>query len=373
MRLLVKCTMTMALCLAAGAMSGGVWAQDLVVTEMRLPTHGSGKKGLEAVMVRPNDAVAHPLALLTHGTPRDPKERDDMTPLRFLPQAREFARRGWTAVVVMRRGYGDSGGSYEENAHACGRNADYTDATKQSVKDLREAAEYLVTRPEVDPSRMIGVGVSTGGLAMVGLAADPPPGMVAAISFAGGRGSNAPDTVCNPDRLIETFGYFGKRGKVPMLWVYAANDHFFGPQLAQSFYRAYLENGGKATFIAAAPFGEDGHGLFSQRGIPIWTPMVDEFLKRQNLVLRDALLAIPIPAAEPPASLGSAHREAFPFYLEAAPHKAFAVSQGGHYGNSFGRRSVDEAKKLALENCQKAAPMDDPCAIVMVDDAKASN
>ena len=360
----------LALSFAACALANG---QDLVISEMRLPTHGAGKKGLEAVMVRPNDSAPHPLALLTHGTPRDPKERSEMTPLRWIPEAREFARRGWTAVIVLRRGYGDSGGSYEENAHACGRNADYTGATKESVKDLREAAEYLATRPEIDPARMIGVGVSTGGLAMVGLAADPPPRMAAAISFAGGRGSNAPDSVCNPQALIETFGYFGKRAKVPMLWIYAANDHFFGPPLARSFYQAYTENGGKARFIAAGPFGEDGHRLFSLRGIPIWTPMVDEFLRSENLVLRDTLLRVPVPAVEPPANLDSARQEAFTFYLLGAPHKALAISQSGHYGNEFGRRSSEEARKLALENCQKVAPKDDPCTIVMVDDAKASN
>lgn len=361
-----------ALLLRACALAAGARAQDIVVAEMRLPTHGSGKQGLEAVMVRPNDSAPHPLALMTHGTPRDAKERSEMTPLRFIPQAREFARRGWTAVVVMRRGFGESGGGYAEDTQACGRDPRYTDATKESVKDLREAAAYLVTRPEVDSARMIGVGISTGGLAMVGLAADPPPGMVVTISFAGGRGSKAPDYVCNPEALVETFAYFGKRSKIPMLWVYAENDHYFGPQLAQSFYRAYTESGGKASFVAAGPFGEDGHGLFSPRGIPIWTPMVDEFLKNRNLVLRDTLLAIPIPAVAPPASLDSTRHEEFQIYLLGAPHKAFAVSQGGHYGDAFGRRSTQEAEKLALENCKRVAGKDDPCAIVIVDDAKAA-
>jgi dienelactone hydrolase len=215
-------------------------APQIVVTELRLPTHGSGKKGLEALMVRPNDSAPHPLALMTHGSPRDPKERDEMTPLRFLPQAREFARRGWTAVVVMRRGYGDSGGGYAEEGHACSAFVNYVGATKEADKDLREAAEYLRTRPEMDPSRMIAIGVSTGGLAMVGLSADPPPGLAAAISFAGGRGSNAPDHVCNSNVLVDAFAEFGKHSKVPMLWIYAQNDHFFSPQLAQGIlWRVY--------------------------------------------------------------------------------------------------------------------------------------
>lgn len=82
------------LCLAASILAAAARAQDIVVTEMRLPTHSSGKKGLEAVMIRPNDSAPHPLALMTHGTPREPQERSEMTPLRWIPQAREFARRG---------------------------------------------------------------------------------------------------------------------------------------------------------------------------------------------------------------------------------------------------------------------------------------
>lgn len=345
---------------------------ELVVTEMRIPTHGSGKKRLEAVMVRPNDNAPHPLALLTHGTPRLADQRSEMTPLRMIPQAREFARRGWTAVIVMRRGYGDSGGGYEEDAHACGRRpANYSGATKESVKDLREAAAYLDTRPEVDPSRMIGVGVSTGGLAMVGLAANPPAGMMAGISFAGGRGSNAPDHVCNPESLIQTFAEFGKHARVPMLWVYAANDHFFGPELAKSFYQAYEQNGGKAKFFAAGPFGTDGHGLFSLRGIPIWTAMVDEFLKSENLVLRDSLLPVEVPKVDPPEYISSAGREEFPTYLLSAPHKAFAASRAGEFGVAVGRRTTQEAEKHALEACNKVAPKGDPCSIVMIEDEKA--
>jgi dienelactone hydrolase len=359
-----------ALVLSGGAIANARSAPEIIVTEMRLPTRGSGAKGLEAVMVRPSDTVPHPLALLTHGTPREPQERAQMTPLRLIPQAREFARRGWTAVIVMRRGFGDSGGGYEEEGHACSRFPNFVGATKEAVKDLREAAAYLRTRPEVDPTRMIAIGVSTGGLAMVGLAADPPPGLMVAINFAGGRGSNAPDHVCNPGALVDAFAEFGKRSKVPMLWIYAANDHYFGPQLAQACYRAFVDKGGKAKFIAAGPFGDDGHKLFSLRGIPIWAPMVDDFLKRQDLVLRDTLLEVPVPAVEPPAYLDNNGRDEFQTYLLGAPHKAFAASSARAFGVSFGQRTAQLAEKKALKACSKIAARNDPCAVIMIDDEK---
>jgi dienelactone hydrolase len=362
----------LAFLLAAVAIPQSASAPEILVTEFRIPTHSSGKKGLEAVMIRPNDNSQHPLALLTHGTPREAQERSQMTPLRLIPQAREFARRGWTAVIVMRRGYGDSGGGYGEDARACGRIPDYSGATKEAVRDLRESTDYLHTRPEIDPSRMIAIGISTGGLTMVGLAADPPQGLLAAINFAGGRGSNAPDHVCNPEDLIRTFADFGKRNKVPMLWVYAENDHYFGPALAQAFYRAFTQNGGKARFIAAPPFGEDGHGLFSQRGIPIWTPYVDDFLKQENLVLRDTLLQIPLPAVEPPSYLSGKALEDFQRYLLAAPHKAFAASSSGGIGMNFGQRTPEEAQKHAMENCKKSTPDGSPCSVVMSDDQQTT-
>jgi len=349
-------------------------AQDpptLVVTEMRIPASESGYRGLEAVMVRPNDNARHPLALMTHGTPRAASELAESTPLRLIPQAREFARRGWTTVIVMRRGFGDSGGIYAEGAGACGPSPDIDGATNEAVKDLREAASYLATRPEVDGSQMIGIGISTGGMAMIGLSADPPAGLKAAINFAGGRGSDAPDHVCYPDLLTRTVAELGARSKVPMLWVYAANDHFFGPQLAQQLYQAFTESGGTATFIAAGPFGADGHELFSQQGTPIWTPIVDNFLRSQNLALRDTPLPDPLPDVAPPSHLGGNGRQQFEGYLRSAPHKAFATSPSGAFGYSYGRRTTADAEAKALNNCAKYARGDMPCSIAAIDDEKA--
>ncbi len=323
-------------------------------------------------MIRPNDHAPHPLALLTHGTPRDGAEMAKMTPLGLLPQAREFARRGWTAVIVMRRGFGDSGGVYAEDGQPCSRFPDFVNPTKEAAKDLRESVPYLDTRPEIDPSRMIAIGVSAGGMAVVGLAADPPPGLIAAISFAGGRGSRRPDFVCNSDDLVRAFSYFGGRDKVPMLWIYSQNDHFFGPSLAQHFLDSYVSAGGRATLLMVPPFEDDGHHLFSQRGIPIWAPLVDEFLRRQNAVLRDTLLQIPVPAFEPPSYLSDKAKADFQEYLLSTPHKAFAASPAGGFGWRTGRRSAEDAEKEALKECQKYAPRNATCAVIMSDDMKTN-
>ena len=228
------------------------------------------------------------------------------------------------------------------------------------------------TLPEVDASRIISVGISAGGFANVALTADPPPGLVAAISFAGGRGSRRPDEVCNPGELIRAFHEFGEKSRIPMLWVYSENDHFFGPQIAQAFYQAFTQAGGKATFIHAAPYRKDGPGLFSLGGISIWTVMVDDFLKEQNLVLRTTLLALPEPPdVSPPAQLKVGGREEFRSFLTLPPHKAFAVSTEGHFGYAFGRRSEKDAQRLAMEHCEENVSRGDHCALVPVDVASA--
>jgi hypothetical protein len=157
-----------------------------------------------------------------------------------------------------------------------------------------------------------------------------------------------------------------------MLWVYSSNDHFFSPALAQRFYQAFTAAGGKAQFIMAPPFGEDGHHLFSLQGIPLWTPMVDDFLKRQNLTLRDTLLQIPQPAVDFPSALPDTAHEEFQRYLLSAPHKAFAVSSTGGLSVSAGRRTAEEAERQALKDCKKTAAKDAPCSIVMIDDTAAA-
>jgi dienelactone hydrolase len=336
--------------------------------ELRIPYPAAGAQGLEALLVRPNDAGRHPLALINHGSPRTAADRPNMAPYSMLPQAIEFARRGWAAVVVMRRGYGGSGGGWAEEFGPCG-NPDYLPAAHNAAADLKAATAYLAQRPDVDKSRVIAAGVSAGGFATVALTADPPPGLAAAISFAGGRGSPEPDEVCGEDRLIDTFRALGKTSRVPMLWVYAENDHFFGPAVAQKLRQAFTASGGQVDFVRAPAFGDDGHFLFSQAGIPIWSRYVDAFLTLQNLAPRETPLPLPPPPAlAPPAALGANGRKAFADYLVSAPHKAFAFARDGSFGWQSGLRTTEMARDNALKSCGQHGKA---CVLGFVDDAAA--
>src|SRR5262245_52874913 len=66
---------------------------------------------LEAVITRPAASGRYPLVLVNHGSPRSADDRVNSA-ARLTAPAIEFARRGWAAGIVARRGYGGSQGPF---------------------------------------------------------------------------------------------------------------------------------------------------------------------------------------------------------------------------------------------------------------------
>lgn len=350
------------LVLALPARAAGLIEEDTTI-EARFR---DGTVALEALVVRPDDGRKHPLVVLSHGAPRKADDREGMRARNQIANAREFARRGWVVVAVMRRGYGESQGDYAESSGRCD-DPDYVKSGRISADDIRQTIARMAEKPYVDASKVVAVGQSAGGFATVALTADPPPGLVAAISFAGGRGSTKPDTVCTESRLVDAFRTFGRTSRVPMMWVYTQNDHFFGPALAGRFHKAFTEAGGRAQFVAAPEFGTDGHYLFSTKGAPQWTGYVERFLASQGLTQFER----PLPprdtsAIHYPKGLTENGRAAFVKYRDGATHKAFVMSSTGAFGWRTGRKSAEQAVEEATEFC--AAHTTKKCYAVMIDD-----
>jgi len=276
------------LMLLSSCSTGGLSNDNLITEEFKIPGSFKGNSGtyianLDAEVIRPNDGLRHPLAVINHGTnghnvaARFPNEMRGM--------ALEFVRRGWVVVLFTRRGFGRSEGVYEEGI--TGHTADvYEQAGRAASSDIREAILYMEKKSYVNAAQVISVGESTGGFATVALTVHPPPGLVAAINFAGGRGSfvkgsDSLHTVYNEPAEIEAFQRYGKKSRIPMLWVYAENDSVFAPALVRQFYAAFTEAGGKAELIEAPAWGSDGHDFF--RYSTDWIKYVDDFLMKQNL------------------------------------------------------------------------------------------
>jgi dienelactone hydrolase len=357
----------LSLLLASAPLAG---AQRYVEREIRIPWVLTGPYGLDALLVYADLPGKHPLAVLTHGSSRKPEEHAQVTPWGELPQALWFARRGWVALVVVRRGYGASGGDPDSNHGGHCPRTDYEEAGFYSAEDLRIAIDYARALPQVDSSQIIAIGISTGGFATVALSAKAPPGLVAAINFAGGRGSRADHDVCNPGDLIGAYRDFGKTSRIPTLWIYAQNDKYFWPELAQKFDAAFRSKGGQDQFVLAPAIGDDGHSLFRHPGA--WSDTVDSFLKAKNLTPLPELLPELKPAnVPPPTGLSEAGMRAFESYLVMGPHRAFATSEH-FYGFSTARMTVDDARRQALDYCNKsAAPRHENCSIVYLDDTPA--
>jgi len=319
---------------------------------LKIPMVESGTQGLETLLVLPKLSGKYPLVMMSHGSSVNPANRAEMTTNSLLPMATEFVRRGWAVAIVIRRGFGRTGGPWAETYGSC-KNPNYIKAGLEAAKDLQAALQYLKTLPQIDSQNILAVGVSAGGFASLALAAQKPAGLQAVISFAGGRGSIRDNEVCGEQAEIEAFVYFGKTVQIPTLWIYAQNDHYFNPTLSQKFYQAFTQAGGRADLVRMPAFEEEGHFLFSVDGIPLWIPKVTQFLDQAHLSPPGPIIDLPPPILLPmPKTLSTKGKQAFTHYLRSPLHKAFALSQEGDYGYSTGRYTAAEAEDKALEFCE---------------------
>jgi dienelactone hydrolase len=338
-------------------------AQETFRQELRIPMAEAGERGLQALFIRPSAPGHYPLAVLSHGAPRDSEQRRKMSPLNMQSIAMEFVRRGYAVAIVMRRGYGTSGGNYSEGV-ACEREGDFTLSGLTAAADIRAAFAFLVKRDDVNPEVMIAVGESAGGFSSIALSADAPRGLRAVISFAGGRGSTGPFQICQQEKLVTAFGNYGKTSRVPTLWIYAENDTFFEPKVARQFHQAFVDAGGNAEFIAHPRHGEDGHS-FIYRGVSLWTPYLDNFLRKNNLPRASELLPTMVSVLPAPPQLSASGLRGFQDFLRGGHNRAFAVNAEGAYGWRSGVGSREDAIKEALATCAKYGQN---CRIYVVND-----
>jgi dienelactone hydrolase len=258
----------------------------MVTEDIMIPMEGKGLFGntkylLAAYIHKPDDfdsARKYPVVIISHGTAVDPYSR---THIRFdYPYASEyFLKKGFVAVVPMRRGYaGSDGASIADSIGSCTR-PDYSSSAREASRDTAAIISYVKSLPYADRQSILLVGASAGGFTSLATASLNIDGVIGAINFAGGQGGSSRSEpsghACNEQRLIETMGSFGK-AKVPTLWIYSEDDTFFRPELAGAMFEDFLRHGGKGRLVIAPPFG---HSLLSRvEGRNIWAPYSDDFL-----------------------------------------------------------------------------------------------
>lgn len=233
---------------------------------------------LDAKIYKPQGNGPFPLIVLTHGTPRTAADRKKTNvDMQFKQQSEFFAGKGYVVLFVVRRGFGDSNAPYSERPSYKDGTRNYTKAGLEAAIDLKAAVEFMRNQTYIDQKRIILMGQSTGGHSVIATGSLNLEGVIGVVNFAGGRGSYESDKVRDEDNLIASMGQYGKISRVPTIWLYSENDHYFRPDLAQAMVKAYTENGGNATFITLPPFSQDGHRSFVGNR-SAWEPYVADFL-----------------------------------------------------------------------------------------------
>jgi dienelactone hydrolase len=236
-----------------------------------------GAYDLEGYLVLPSAIGRAPLALIAHGTPRDPAaRRRDVRAYNYAGIAREFAQFGWASAVVLRRGYGSSQGEFVEGIQNC-TEPGYVEAGQETASELAAIAAALLKRPDIEP-RILLVGLGTGAFGALAADRTVMPGLTAVINFSGGNGSLAPFRVCAETELIDALHNFGARHRRPTLWLYAEDDSYFAPILVGKMLSAYRRAGGRADLTMYSVVGRDGHAALFFGRPDLWRAKVSRFL-----------------------------------------------------------------------------------------------
>lgn len=361
---------------APGPKARAVPAAALSIARGKLAVRiGSSDYELETLTVTPPGDGPFPLAVVSHGTPTraGKSARKNVRIRAMLAVAEDFARRGYKAVIFARRGYASSSGSFKESYGRCedANKRSYIRVARAGAQDFAAVIEALSGRPDIDGSAVIAAGQSGGGFAASALAAEPPPGLIGIVNFAGGRGGQKKGGNCSKHGFVHAFGAFGEGARVPALWLYSSADTLFWPELVDRAFDAYAGNGAPVRLerVGAVWFSRNGHNLFELGGRELWRPRIDAFLDaigapNWETAPDDAAVARP----PPPSGLGRRGKGNWMRYLGSVGHKAFARGDGTRFGYATRRNTPEEAMKDAIGYCEKKG---DKCRVVSVDGAEA--
>ena len=324
----------------------------------------------QLTVFRPTGVGPFPLALVNHG--RGP-DRTYPSRVRGNRLVTYFVRRGFAVLVPTRAGYGGLGSRIdpEVGLRACDDMSIDRQISSVAAHTLA-ALDYAKAQPWADMSRVIVSGGSVGGYTSVVAAARGVPGALAVMNFAGGSGGNpkkSPGKPCNPERITKVFAKAGQTLRLPTLWVYAANDAYWGEALPKAWHAAFTQAGGRAEFVGLGTIEGEGHNAVGE-GFAGWRKPADVFLTRLGFsapVTLGAPKASGFAALEDAAKMPlqtAAAQAGYRNFLRADLPRVFVMSPGGAWAFRSGK---PDSLSDALAHCTKGAKT--ACTPYAVDDA----
>ena len=311
MRVAAKFLLAALGCAATVAHAGArpAWAAD--ARSVAIPVHEASGDDARMVVTAflPPGPGPFPVVVFLHG--RDPSEQGRASLAVGVSRVQVFfwRARGVAVVAPVRPGYGDSGGDdiesagiHFDRAGRCVGRADFGKTADSAVRAVDATLQWLRGQPWADSNAVLLVGQSVGGLAAVAAGARGLAGVVGYVNFAGGTGGNperSPGSSCEPAQLRDLYAGYGLSTTVPNLWVYAANDQYWGAVVPREWHAAFARGGSPTIFVQAPAVADgDGHGL-SRHAPALWAPMVDGFLARLGAPWNAATLPRPVLRLDP--------------------------------------------------------------------------
>ena len=266
-------------------MFGGIaCSYEVIQQSIRVPINDpSGHHRLMSGYVCRLSGVESPkLVVINHGSSTIAIDRPWMPLASCENEAvRWFMERHYAVVQVWRLGYGPTKGPWTESFAHC-TVTDYYKAGLETARQIDAIVDYSISLPGVDPNGVVVVGHSGGGWGAIAYDSLPHSHVSAFINMAGGRGGHyhgKADSNCGADQLVGAVRLFAKASSTPMLWIYADNDSYFGPRLADEMATAYVAAGAQLQIYKPANHDSDGHSLFFDTGgSQIWGPLVQNYL-----------------------------------------------------------------------------------------------
>jgi dienelactone hydrolase len=232
---------------------------------------------------RPQGNGPFPLAVINHGSTQNELQRGALGKPEYAVLTEWLVARGYAVAVPQRPGHGRTGGPYYEDQGGCA-NADYRKSGMNAAAAIMAAIDYMRVQKFIQKTGVVALGQSAGGWGTVALASQPLPSLKAVVAFSAGRGGRIDGVAgsnCAPQRLLDAAHQFGEKSHAPTLWLYAANDSYFPPELSRKIVEAYRMGGGHAEYQILPAVGADGHEFIQDRSaVALWGPLVEKFLKR---------------------------------------------------------------------------------------------